>query len=79
MDIIVFFSDLSGYFFSFPQFKIILAVVFLNIIFIILRCIHSVPSLSFYREGMLKFVKGLYYIYLGDHVIYVFDVMNYMY
>lgn len=41
--------------------------------------LYPSPLHDFYHEGMLKFIQGLYCIYLGDHMIYVFDVMKYMY
>jgi hypothetical protein len=48
----------------------------------LLCCFYSQFLQSFYQERMLNFVKGFFYIYLDDHVFFVFSsvyMLHYIY
>jgi hypothetical protein len=58
-----------------------LVIGFEYIALIMCTCIPSILSFfqGFYCEGMMNFVKGIFCIYWGDHVIFVLDFIYVLY
>ena len=73
--------DLRGKALSFSPLRMMSAVVFSYIAFIMLRYVSSKPIFveGFYHEWMLYFVKCLFCIYWNDYVLFILSLIDVMY
>ena len=70
--------DFRGNAFSFSPLRILFAVGFSHMAFIMLRYVPSMPAFwrVFYHKWMLNFVKGFLCIYWDNHMVFIFQFVN---
>ena len=73
--------DIRGNAFNFSALKLMFAVGFSYIAFIMLRYAPSIPAfwIVFYQKWMLNFVKGFLCIYWDNHMVFIFQFVNVVY
>ena len=75
------FPDFRGNAFNFSPLRMMFAVCLSYIGFIMLRYIPSMPAFwrAFYHKWMLNVVKGFFFIYWDNHMVFVFQFINVVY
>ena len=66
---------------NFSPLKIMFVVCLSYMGFIILRYVPSIPAFwrVFYHKWMLNFVKGFFFIYWDNHMVFIFPFVNVLY